>query len=267
MCPSFFCQLAVAGRKSPPRMKTLFKIRTRNFVATAVSILFITLITKIDFAKSAINHLELGAANYAASFGDSEHRFDFLKQTVTEIIARDGKKGIIYLNDIEPTGLKLAQKALRAWFKENGYHQIKIVTLLGDYNTVELPKVHSAHLGNPGTNQLPALEYQSRMNKRIVNGLKRLALVSETGLSITSYYYLATLNPTPITRIHVLAHLARFNPGWSFHETGEYGHSYVLPNGDPASAMFPDVPGIDLRTKKYILRAPAPVSEVCEQKL
>lgn len=98
-----------------------------------------------------------------------------------------GAKGIIYLNDIDSYGLELAVEHLRNWLIVNDYSEIQVIGLHGDYNSIELPKVNSAHLSNPDLLQLPR-HTSERKNRDIVKRLVEIADGSESGLTIAASY-------------------------------------------------------------------------------
>lgn len=158
-----------------------------------------------------ILHLELGAANYAAvdlSREEENRRFEALRLTVRQLASEYGATGTIYLNDKDETGLAFAANHLRAWLRDLRWNSIKVVTLPGNYNSIELPEVKTLSMNNPDRTQvlwqndrgvygsdpslvpLPGqtLTTTRDYNDEIARQLLRLAARSATGLRINTYY-------------------------------------------------------------------------------
>ena len=68
-------------------------------------------------ARAEILHLELGVANYGPANGTSSNRFKVMDETLSDLVARYGSFGTIYLNDINPEGLNLSVEHANAWLK------------------------------------------------------------------------------------------------------------------------------------------------------
>jgi len=180
------------------------------YVAAAFALIALTIPT---LATAEISHLELGAANYSAEEGNDPKRFLTLERTTRKLIRMFGREGIIYLNDIDPSGLTLCAEHMRNWLQERGYENVRIVELPGNYTQIELPKVKTALLNHPDTSQI---------NRR---DLRRVAEFSETGLTvITGHRDLYTHN----------------NAGFNDHEgivdwivdTKKRGDEYFYPDGN-----------------------------------
>jgi hypothetical protein len=174
-------------------------------------------------APAQISHLELGAANYGAEYGEGAKRFEILEHTVLDLIKNYGPRGVIYLNDIDRSGLNLAVDHLAKWLTEKGLVDISIVSLLGDYSRIRLPEVKSAHLSNPGADQLPSA-WAGIFNHHIVRDLERVALQSETGLKITSYF--TEGDQAYVPRIADYAQVTVLK------KISSSGYEYHLPNGE-----------------------------------
>jgi hypothetical protein len=213
-----------------------------------------------NILKAEINDIEFGVANYSLGYGNSEHRFDFLIQSVADLIKKDGDDGIIYLNDIEVDGLEFAYKTLSQWLKTNGYFNIKLIMLPGDYTKINLPLVRSAHLGNPSWMQLPSNSVYEYRSIEITAGLLRLAAHSETGLKITSYY-----NEGRYDHIHSLREFVKKSQKGEFIESQEAGHPYLLQDGtSPLEHADFTKMNISFVTKVYILKSNEPAQDSAE---
>jgi hypothetical protein len=149
----------------------------------------ITLIAWLPAARADVLHLELGAANYGAAMGNGTHRFAVLDQTLEELVRTHGTSGTVYLCDKSVSGLELATTHARGWLTARGLGGISVVPLQGDYNLMPLPKVKTAHLTNPGGDQLPSERWPAEINREILRGLERIMSISETGLRISSYMH------------------------------------------------------------------------------
>lgn len=214
-----------------------------------ILIITIAFLVSSGYSLGDVNHLELGAANYGADAGNHILRYDFLKRTIQDVINRDGPRGVIYLNDIVEDGLELAQNTLVEWLRQKGYSNIRVTSILGDYNEIDIPYVHSAHLGNPGHDQLPNKSGNESSNRRIIDGLKRLAIHSDTGLTITSFFHAESSQ----NYMGLLGDLLVNDKDWSLVDTGRVGDLYFSPN--PSVEIASDfVPRIFLFQRRAAFR-------------
>lgn len=156
-----------------------------------ILILIITFICMSFSINAQIMHLEIGAANYSADSGTSRERFLILEDTAEKLIEEFGPSGTIYLNDIDESGLDFAKAHLDSWLFEEGYTEINVEVIVGDYTKTDFPRVKTAHMKNPDYTQLPTgidKNIASLENREVLDALERLALNSEGGLIITSEY-------------------------------------------------------------------------------
>ncbi|MEK7070214.1 MAG: hypothetical protein AAB966_00230 [Patescibacteria group bacterium] len=176
---------------------------------------------------SDVLHLELGAANHTSVYNnkDSPIRFSVLDKTLQDITETYGSKGTIFLNDVDPDGLKLAVLFAKSWVTDRGYSRIKIIPILGDYTKVDLPNVKSLHLTNPFWTQLPNKKYPEKI-KSTTESLERIAALSESGLVITTYF------------TNEMIHLKQFiSPTSTLKNAKKNGYRYYFPGGqDPGYA-------------------------------
>ena len=198
-------------------------------------------------SKGEILHLEIGAANYSASVGNSPFRFRILEDTVEKLIAEYGVKGTIYLNDIDESGLALATSHLKNWLQSRNYNYIHVIELKGDFLNVEFLKVKTAHMKNPDYRLLPFGESDdpdSIINKNLFNKMDEIAELSETGLIITTDYDWF------------------MNRNWRLNssrlvKTGRIGFAYYASNFEPGNA-FMDGP------REYLIQS---LKTICSQSL
>jgi hypothetical protein len=219
-----------------------------TFVNCRHGFLFLALLVSLHFftgiAQAEIKHLELGAANYGHSAYSSK-RFLVLEQTLRDLVEQYGPHGKIYLNDINEYGLGLAVEFTRIWLKKNGYYDISVIALPGDYTLLNLPLVTSAHLTNPEWSQLPNPKNGPAANQRIVKNLERIASASTTGLMITTYYFGA------------IQMAAEFLQHSSVERTGRTGHYYYFPDGSDPRTTFSGSWNTEFQPKVFILKVRA----------
>lgn len=143
-----------------------------------IALFFLT----FPFSLFGWTHLELGAGNYgedghtqtsqqktvlmALSFvSEKENYIDFLEKTGAEydpqdqyavlfwtldkLVERYGDEGTFYVNDLYPDYAEYAAMQLAVYAQQQGYHQINVETLSGDYQTLEGRTFDSVHLKNP----------------------------------------------------------------------------------------------------------------------
>lgn len=157
-------------------------------------------------------HLELGAANYGAEALSSDARdlrFKVLTRTVEELVETYGVRGIIYLSDVDLSGLTYAEHYLKDWLQEKGLLELKVESLPGDYRLISLPRVTTMYLNNPMLAQMPALPDSNQVlrteqkfthprktdptfrehNEFVADDLVRLARLSETGIRVDTIFY------------------------------------------------------------------------------
>lgn len=150
-------------------------------------------------------HLELGSGNYGQQGEDQIHwaRFHFdpyvqyklLFSTLDELISRNGPDGVIVLNDKNRYYLKYAAEKLQNYIEKQGYDQIQIDTIKGNYFVLDFSDLlekynrntfDSIHLKNPETQfygvvaNRPGLGERSRKKTR--ENLQRIANYSQDGL-------------------------------------------------------------------------------------
>jgi hypothetical protein len=110
--------------------------------------------------KKTWSHIELGAANYGDNVhADSSHvvkgkispkQFSILFTTTDELILNKGKNGIIYINDLEEKMVTYTINYLKKYIYEKYPDNANTVNpLVGDFFTIEIPRVTSIHLKNP----------------------------------------------------------------------------------------------------------------------
>lgn len=188
---------------------------------------FLVFLGVFHFSDAAIRHLELGAANYSPRLGSSPEKFRYLEEVVADLVEVFGPSGVIYLNDMDEDGLELASSHLSAWLQARGLTKIEVRSLAGNYFEIDFEPVTTANLSNPGINQLlgfmptdamsPARRKEKFQKNR--DSLERLASVSETGLTIISYYREA------VEALMKTAQSVRVE------STGAYGYHYAMPDG------------------------------------
>lgn len=161
------------------------KFRIVRLSLGILTALFIASFSSIAYGQ--ISHLEIGAANYSGK--TSEKRFFVLESTLTDLIHRFGPTGVVYLNDIDTKGLNEAVAHANSWLDARGLKEIQIVALPGDSNSIEVPKVKTANLTNPGRSQLPGVEFGLEASIKTVEALETIAQKSETGLRISTYFW------------------------------------------------------------------------------
>ena len=143
-----------------------------------LALFFLTL----PFTLFGWTHLELGAGNYvedghtqtsqqktvlmALSFvSEKENYIDLLEETGTEydpedqyavlfwtldeLVKRYGEEGTFYVNDLFPDYAEYAAMQLALYAEQQGYDQINVETLPGDYQSLEGRTFDSVHLKNP----------------------------------------------------------------------------------------------------------------------
>lgn len=183
------------------------------------------------FAWGDILHLELGAANYHTpnQQAPTTKKFKVLELIALELVELYGPRGVIYLNDRNTQGLQAAESHLRAFLDARGYTEVTIQLRPGDFNKIELPRVKSMNLTNPGRSMLPSygdpifemlMEMELEMNPKIeatlehlannetVKNLTRLARKSQTGVAINTYFFgslmrLQSMLPKDYSIIHL----------------------------------------------------------------
>jgi len=139
-------------------------------------ITFISLLLGLSNAFAQIRHLELGAANIGGKNRTHQTRFHAIETLLPKLIINYGEEGTIFLSDINHDGLLMAQRFAINWLVENDYPNIKVETILGNYDTTPLPRVTTARLSHPGNKQF------------VASSLIRLADHSETGLEVITYF-------------------------------------------------------------------------------
>ncbi len=161
--------------------------RLSDYLCSYLTVFVLSILLLLPLSSmSDILHLELGAANYSASYSNSSKIFSVLEKTLQNMTEKYGNKGTIFINDIDSEGLKLAVVFAESWVAERGY-SIKIVPIPGDYTQIDLPHVKTLHLTNPTWNQLPNQKYPEE-RKATAESLEKIAALSETGLIITTYF-------------------------------------------------------------------------------
>lgn len=223
-------------------------------------------------ASKGIRHLELGAANYVRRPGLSrqtlKNRYLILERVVDRLVAEYGPQGIIYLNDIEPSGLELAERYLKHYLRSKGMDQIEIKLIAGDYNKLTLDDldgqpVQTLYLNNPDKKQLPSAPEESSpevqafwqhdywtnilpktFNEQVTQNLLRLSSLSVTGLRINSYIYGA------------MDRMARLLPPGSLKELPQSGDDYFDMNGTHYFA--------EKKSKVFILKSATPLENQSE---
>jgi len=128
--------------------------------------IFFIILFQISLLFSEIRHLEIGAANYDASI-TSKSRFEVLYYTVSKLIEKFGNKGIIYLNDIDLSGLELAKKELDLWLFQNGFEDIQVETINDDFSNISIPQINSAQMAYPESSMLSLMRYSTTFAKLI----------------------------------------------------------------------------------------------------
>lgn len=170
-------------------------------------------------AHAQISHLEVGGANLSTLPRLPYSQFRVLENEFGRLIKIYGTNGVIYLNDSDRKGLAQVVAFAKRWMLDQGYPEIKIIPLLGDYNKIELPEVTTASLNNPGLPQLT-----ERMNVLIgpalVPGLERIAKHSRTGLRISSQFYTGV--SSAVTRLK-----DQLSNEFEWVDTGEFGSDYI----------------------------------------
>jgi hypothetical protein len=202
-----------------------------------LEIYFIFLLIPL-IAEGEILHLEIGAANYSASDGNSPYRFRILDDTLEKLIAEYGEKGTIYLNDIDESGLALAASHLNDWLRARNYTDIQILQVKGDFLKVEFSKVKTAHMKNPDYRQLPFGESEdpdSAINKKLFQRLEDISELSETGLVITTDYDWFMDRNWKLTRSYLL-------------RTGRTGFGYYPSNFEPGNSFM-------VGPREYLIRS------------
>ena len=137
----------------------------------------------------AWSHAEYGAGNYGgtsliadAGFHNLRKRhidqFRAMYDELDRLVAAKGAKGIFYVNDVIAEHALYAVVKLAAYAQAKNYSSVEIRSLPGDFMTMPLPTVTTAHLRNPEPNFLINSPAQA---------LERLADSSEGGLDITTY--------------------------------------------------------------------------------
>ena len=212
-------------------------MRQRQLRLYSTFFVFVITVQVLFYGLSAgaqISHLELGAANYGSEYGTSEKQFLVLEQTFKDLIKKFGPTGVIYLNDLSDTDLKVVHEWTLKWLTDNNYLGIKIVDLPGNYNEVDVPMVKTAHLTNPELIQLVGKwNYALDEKSQLVSKLEKIAEHSETGLAITTYFY-SKENPG-------IWDIPRFLKNSLLMPTGKKGYYYYYGNGDDPKNVHRDL--------------------------
>ena len=218
-------------------------------------LIFCLLIWAPDSVWAHIAHLELGAANYGDEYGTSENQLKVLEDTFTDLITAYGPRGVIYINDIDPRGVDLTVKHMNKWLAEKGISEIQLIALPGDYNKILIPDVTSAHLSNPGRDQLPSALATRTSNKNTVSHLERIASHSKTGLKITTYFHNGPKNPINL--------LQKYSSNFVIEFVEDSGYEYFTPEGEYWRAAYSNNRvTIGSKTHTYIFRKP---KNLCEK--
>ncbi len=208
-------------------MKSTNKI-VLTFVTLSLSVFALTIWTLKPYG--GWTHLELGAGNYGAAGHtqislkqtvltkleasskpnfidklplkdekpyDPRQQFSVLFWTLDEMVKRHGPKGVFHVNDLLPSYAQVAADALSDYAETQGYNQVQIEVIGGDYNFInaehtlkrlKLKRYDSVHLKNPEisffTYKLDGNEVisspDSRRQGRML--LQKFANLSRTGL-------------------------------------------------------------------------------------
>jgi hypothetical protein len=146
-----------------------------------------------SFWKKNWSHVELGAANYGenvnadkthiAQGGPSKNQHNILFATVDKLVEKKGKKGVIYINDLDKQLVNYTIKRLNKYLiHQYPKSDIKVKPLVGDFFKIDIPRVTTIHLKNPER------WFFNTLNKGNKHRLKYFAECSKEGLVLTTYY-------------------------------------------------------------------------------
>lgn len=154
------------------------------------------------------SHVELGAANYGTSLtadtsypckkiSSKQHKILF--DTVDNLILQKGKKGVIYINDLEKRNVSFTIHKLKRYLMEKyPDNEITLIPLVGNFFEIAIPKVDSIHLKNPEDWFFFNLDDEDKKNR-----LAYFADQAREGLTLITYF-----------KTHFLYRLAQLGVGY-----------------------------------------------------
>jgi hypothetical protein len=142
-------------------------------------------LTQSPKSQTGWSHIEWGAANYGASrvkdgikFSPSQAQHSQLLSFITECVKNKGDCGTIYLNDYEVEATKAVASVVREFAKQQGWLNLQVSEVPGDYNIVPVPKTTTARISHPESSFFKSPQL-----------LRRFSEKSETGLQIITHYH------------------------------------------------------------------------------
>ncbi|MEK7691454.1 MAG: hypothetical protein AAB425_10590, partial [Bdellovibrionota bacterium] len=132
-------------------------------------------------------HIEYGAGNYGSQNGRrvepvSDLQFGVLRNAIRELVEKKGPNGVIFVNDYKVSAAIGAGIDAKKFALQNGWVELQIRVLPGDYRTAYVPVTDTAHLYHPG------IDVFAGAWTRIRSLFVRLGSRAREGLVVATYF-------------------------------------------------------------------------------